>query len=347
MATPTPVVPAPPGVTPDFNTPHIWLRTANRVIVVVGLVISSCCLIMRTYTKTCIMRKIWWDDFCIIVAWIFALITQTLILYGYDHGGIGVHIWNLTVPTFNVFQKAVLAAAIIYIPALAFAKLAIIMLYYRLLNPLQPYRYLLWFIAAIITSYSVALMLALIFACHPIERAWNVAITTGSCIDRPAVYLATAITNTVSDVILIIVPIPAVIGLHLPRIQKIGVICIFAVGCLTIITSILRLATLMPLVTSPDPSYKLALASIFINIEANFIIICGCLPYIRQFLRYHAPKCIGEDRRRCSGQDPSDKSDPKRRRKAAPMELQDDIELQLFEIEEVHDLGPRRTPLEH
>ncbi|KAL4981840.1 hypothetical protein BDW68DRAFT_196014 [Aspergillus falconensis] len=324
MGTPVPVVPAPPGVIPDFNTPRIWLRTANRVLVVVGLALSSVCLIMRTYTKARIMRKLWWDDFCIIVAW--AMITQTLILYGYTYGGIGVHIWNLTVPTFNIFQKTVLAAAIIYVPALAFAKLAIIMLYYRLLNSLQPYRYLLWFIAAVIAGYSVALMLALIFACHPIERAWNAAITTGSCIDRPAVYLATAITNTVSDLVLIVVPIPAVVRLHLPTIQKIGVICIFGLGCLTIVTSILRLATLMPLVTSPDPSYKIALASIFINIEANFIIICGCLPYFRQFLRYHAPKCIGEDRRRCSGQFSLDESRPKRRQKAARMELQDDIE---------------------
>ncbi|KAL3440649.1 hypothetical protein BJX65DRAFT_300330 [Aspergillus insuetus] len=327
MATPVPVVPAPPGVIPNLDNPNIWLRTANRVLVVVGLSISTGCLIMRTYTKARIIRNLWWDDFCIIVAWIFVVVTQTLILYGFNYG-IGVHIWDLTVPTFNMWQKVVLAAAIIYIPALAFAKLAIIMLYYRLLSPLQPYRRLLWFIAILIISYTTALMLALIFACHPIERAWNAAITTGSCIDRPAVYLATAITNTVSDVVLFVLPIPAVVRLHLPMIQKIGVICIFGVGCLTIVTSILRLATLMPLVTSPDPTYKLGLASIFINIEANFIIICGCLPYARQFLRHHAPKCIRDHQRRCSRECSSDESHPMRQQpSAAPMRLQDDIEI--------------------
>ncbi|KAL6228785.1 hypothetical protein BDW75DRAFT_250640 [Aspergillus navahoensis] len=325
MATPVPVVPAPPGVIPDFDAPNIWLRTANLVLVVVGLAISTSCLVMRTYTKARIIRNLWWDDFCIIVAWIFAVATQTLILYGCNYG-IGVHIWDLTLPKFNIWQKVVLAAAIIYIPALAFAKLAIIMLYYRLLNPLRPYRRLLWFIAIIITSYSVALMLALVFACHPIERAWNAAITTGSCIDRPAVYLATAITNTVSDVVLLVVPIPAVVRLHLRMIQKIGVICIFGVGCLTIVTSVLRLATLWPLVTGPDPTHKLGLASIFINIEANFIIICGCLPYLRQFLRHHAPECIRCNRRRCSREFFSDESHPIRQQTAAPMRLQDDIE---------------------
>jgi hypothetical protein len=62
MAAPVPVVPAPPGVIPDFDSPNIWLRTANRVIVVVGLSISLACLIMRTYTKARIIRRLWWDD---------------------------------------------------------------------------------------------------------------------------------------------------------------------------------------------------------------------------------------------------------------------------------------------
>jgi hypothetical protein len=37
----------------------------------------------------------------------------------------------------------------------------------------------------------------------------------------------------------------------------------------TIVTSILRLATLMPLVTSPDATYKLGLASIFMSVSPS------------------------------------------------------------------------------
>jgi hypothetical protein len=29
-------------------------------------------------------------------------------------------------------------------------------------------------------------------------------------------------------------------------------------------------------------------------IEANFVIICGCLPFLRQFLRHHAPRLLGD-----------------------------------------------------
>ena len=67
---------------------------------------------------------------------------------------------------------------------------------------------------------SRGLILALVFACTPIEKNWNVHITSGSYIDRIDLYLATAITNTASDMILIFIPIKVVWGLHLPPMQK-------------------------------------------------------------------------------------------------------------------------------
>lgn len=39
-----------------------WLRNANRVVVAVGLAVSTSALIMRIYTKARIMKKFWWDD---------------------------------------------------------------------------------------------------------------------------------------------------------------------------------------------------------------------------------------------------------------------------------------------
>jgi len=163
------------------------------------------------------------------------------------------------------------------------------MLYYRLLEIITAWKYTLYVLAFIISGYSLALSLALIFACSPLQKSWDGTILGGSCINRPAVYLATAITNTVSDIVLILIPVKIVWGLRMRLIPKLGVVVIFGIGCLTIITSIMRLATLWPLVTSVDVSYKIALASIFINIEGNFIILCGSLPYLRQFARHYVP----------------------------------------------------------
>jgi hypothetical protein len=42
--------------------PTPWLRTANEVLVAVGLALSTSFLIMRIYTRTRIMKKFGCDD---------------------------------------------------------------------------------------------------------------------------------------------------------------------------------------------------------------------------------------------------------------------------------------------
>lgn len=120
----------------------------------------------------------------------------------------------------------------IYIPCLAFAKLALLMLYYRLLSTVQAWTYTIYVSAFIVSGYSLALALALVFTCSPIQKGWDTSITWGSCIDRPAEYLATAIANTVSDVVLILIPVKVVWILRIRLIPKLGVIFMFGIGCL-------------------------------------------------------------------------------------------------------------------
>ncbi|KNG86951.1 hypothetical protein ANOM_004212 [Aspergillus nomiae NRRL 13137] len=303
-----------------------WLRTANRVLIGVGLAINTPLLVMRIYTKIRLMRRFWWDDVCLILAWICSVATQAVILYGFEHAGYGIHVSQLPLSVLSTYRKCMLAASVIYVPALAFAKLALLMLYYRLLQATHPlYVYTIYAVGFVIAGYSIALPLALIFGCSPIQKSWDITIA-GSCINTSGVYLATAITNTISDVTLILLPIPIVWGLRLSIIQKVGVLCMFGVGFLTTSISIVRLATLMPLVTSQDQTHDIALAAVFINIEANTIIICGSFPYLRQFLRYHAPRWIDYSLNSRRKQSSSTESPSAPMRKPGLTQLQDDIE---------------------
>lgn len=116
-------------------------------------------------------------------------------------------------------------------PALAFAKVSLIILYHRIMNRITLYKWALHTLSAIVCGYSIALVLALIFACNPIAKSWDVSITGGSCIDRNGVYIATAVTNIITDLALILLPVPVVITLQMPRIQKVGLLVLFTIGC--------------------------------------------------------------------------------------------------------------------
>ncbi|GLA64482.1 hypothetical protein AtubIFM55763_008520 [Aspergillus tubingensis] len=304
---------------------HPWLRTTNQILA--GIWISLCIvlLVMRMYTKIHIMRKFWWDDVCLILAWIFSIGTQSVILYGYTYGGYGVHIEYLSPAVLEIYVKTLLAAAIIYVPALAAAKFALLMLYYRLLHMIRIWRNIIFLVTFIIAGYTIALTLGLIFPCQPIAKNWDLTITTGHCVDRVGFYLATAITNTVSDIILILIPIPVIIKLKLLLIQKLGV---GSVIFMCVRTTLYQ--------------YRMDLIdTIYSIIEANFIIICPCLPYLTQFLRFHAPCWIGDSGSNSSQSRPSASSNSNstpssNRRKPGLSVLQDDIEQALSPPMEAH-----------
>ncbi|KAJ5356384.1 hypothetical protein N7517_010993 [Penicillium concentricum] len=281
------VVDPPPGVIADFDYSNPWLYKVNMTLIGVGLVLSFLLLVLRIYTKTKILRKFGWEDAFIVLAWRFSS-------DGYLYSGVGVHMWNVTEEMFATYQKVILAAAVVYVPALAFAKMSLIFLYRRIMEKQEAYNWALNIISAIVCGYSLALVFALIFACNPIAMSWDLSITEGTCISRQGLYIATAVTNIVTDLALILLPIPLVVGLQMPGIQKCYLIVVFGVGCATVVTSILRLATLVPFLTASDVTYELAWPQLWINVEANLIIICPCLPSLRQFLRHHAPGWLGE-----------------------------------------------------
>lgn len=90
----------------------------------------------------------------------------------------------------------------------------------------------IYIVGVAVVVYSIVTAALLIFPCRPFARAWDATITTGSCINRPAVYVATAVSNIVTDIFILIIPIPIVVNLKIPMQQKIGLACMFAVGSL-------------------------------------------------------------------------------------------------------------------
>lgn len=146
---------------------------------------------------------------------------------------------------------------------------------------------------AIVGVHTVILLFLMIFSCQPIQKSWDLTVpaTDGYCVDVVALYFATAIANILTDVILIVIPIPLLIGLNMPRGEKIGVLIvfIFASGyvasqhqiqvhpscrrefcstylyidtCRTLVTSVVRCAFLPSLLANPDETWVISQASI-------------------------------------------------------------------------------------
>ncbi|KAI9682138.1 MAG: hypothetical protein M1817_000192 [Caeruleum heppii] len=280
------VIPPPPGVTANFiDPPYI----GDRIILPVAIccTISTICLLLRIYTRIAIVRGFGVEDGH-VYDYLLGTLDDSSSKWGY-----GRHLWDVPLSWFSpTYLQLFIVLVVVYVPAVTCSKIAILIFYHRI-SPNALFRVAIYIIGAITVGYTLAVMFALLFACQPVAKSWDLSITGGSCINQPAVYLANGILNVISDIAILILPMPMVWQLHIPKRQKFGVGLMFATGSLVCIVSIIRLHTLGPLLKSTDSTWVVVNASIWIIIEVNLALVCGCLSVCKPFLRRHLPILLG------------------------------------------------------
>ncbi|KAJ4133299.1 hypothetical protein NW754_016107 [Fusarium falciforme] len=279
----------------DFDNPRRQGVPEAYYVSGFGMVLSFLFIAQRLYVKFFLTGGVQVDDVLLIFSYVLAVATIALCLHMFATGVGGVHAWEISVTQFNAYLMDVYLAAFIYILCGSLSKLALLIFYLRL-SPQRWFRIATWSTIVFISGYTVGIFFACIFSCKPIAMSWDVTITDGVCINRPSLYIATAVANIISDVILFFLPIPMVIKLQIPPRQKIGLVIIFGIGSLTVVTSVVRVSILPALLTDLDATWVIAWASVWIIVEANLIITCASMPTLRKFFKHVAPKLIGESR---------------------------------------------------
>lgn len=155
-------------------------------------------------------------------------------------------------------------ATLVYIPTTIFSKLTLCVFYFRL-SPATAYRYAVIIVAIICGGSLFAIWFAILFSCKPIEASWDARVLlTAKCIERPPIYITQAAFGSVTDLLLMIVPVPTLIGLQMNKRKKWGLVGFFGVGSITFITSIVRLVLLLPTTTSLDQPWALSRGCVWV-----------------------------------------------------------------------------------
>lgn len=119
-------------------------------------------------------------------------------------------------------------------------KLSILVFYLRFVVESAKLRGIIYATMVITILYSIIASFVWVYACQPLEKYWDLTITDGSCINFLKVTIFSGVMNTVTDAIILLLPIMILWGLSMPKRQKIGVIMIMMTGGLYVSKLLLR-----------------------------------------------------------------------------------------------------------
>lgn len=248
---------------------------------------------MRMYTKLFIIRSVAYEDYAVMLGWLIQIAETVPSAITTKHGA-GCHMWNIQLKTFFDMLYWTNLSSVLYCPIVFFVKLSILLQYLRIFVPNRKGN-MSGFVAIQIciwgcfTMYLVATIFA-IAQCTPRKKIWNPLMNTGHCIDTSAAYLSTAIFNVITDFAILILPMPILWKLQMPRKKKILTTAVFATGFLACVTSVWRTYYAWQIFQSRDISYNVVKMGLWTYAEIAIGTIVSCMPVLPKFFRHFSPK---------------------------------------------------------
>jgi hypothetical protein len=208
-------------------------------------VLATVAVGLRLLSRHIKAQKLWWDDYMIIFSlvsrhsrcrggvltlaqlWNYLVIGFIFAMYA---AGMGIHADLVQLDRIVLMAKFLVVAEILYVFNLVWTKLSILLMYYRIFH--FPYfKKMAYVIGAFCIAWVITITFLFIFICVPVEKLWTPDLP-GHCIDQVSTWISNACSTILTDVLILLLPIPQVWKLQLRRPEKIGVTFAFCLGFL-------------------------------------------------------------------------------------------------------------------
>jgi hypothetical protein len=137
-------------------------------------------------------------------------------------GGAGYHAQSLPSMTVEIMLQLVKVHEVIYVLSIPFPKLAILCLYLRLFTT-RISKAVLYATGSIVIATALFGIVAIFFNCRPLNAFWNHSIQAKCTMDVMTTFRFYSIPNIATDVVMIVLPVPALYKLNVSTLAKVGV----------------------------------------------------------------------------------------------------------------------------
>ncbi|KAL7793706.1 hypothetical protein V8C37DRAFT_401787 [Trichoderma ceciliae] len=256
-----------------------------------GLAVVS--VILRILCRRLARIRFWLDDWLIIASLLFSggfMFTVSIYMV---NNGFCRHIWVGPPDATRDWALGLFTTEITYTLGLVFIKLSILAFYWRIFSIQFLDRLLLGILVALVSCWGIAAILTSVFQCMPISALWQqfdpvhpTDPSTFSCgVDIHNMFIGKTVPHIVTDVLIMIFPLPYIWNLHLRMSQKIATTCIFFLGIFVTIVSIVRFVFVLELdLKSPDVTWDQCTEMTWTGVEVYIGTVCACLPSLKPLL---------------------------------------------------------------
>ncbi|OQD81246.1 hypothetical protein PENANT_c028G02056 [Penicillium antarcticum] len=252
---------------------------------------------LRMYTRVFILSGLGTEDWACLTA-TFLGISYSIIALVMGHYGGGLHWSDVHEEDKIPFQKTIYVTMVMYGPTAYLTKVCLLWIMTRVFSPFRKCIIFIRIFMGIMLAYYIPAVIVKIRICNPIPRFWDPKVA-GTCLDKNSIILADAVVSVVSDLIVLILPIPLTLSLQMSTKRKMRVMGILGAGGLAVASSIIRLALIMVTGQSADASFAFMRINMLGNAEVAIGVICTCLPalsalVIRLYNEYSSNKATLE-----------------------------------------------------
>lgn len=228
------------------------------------------------------------DDWLVLGALICCLGLNATAIASVEIAGVGRHLIVVaeTDPSKLVdWAKIIIAVPSIYLGAVSLPKLAILAFYLRIF-PLGFPRFVTFVsIAIIITTFVVNFIVSLV-ECVPLAYLWDKTIPDGHCININMWLRYGPLPNILTDLLMLVLPMPAIWAMNASCKTKIGVSLTLLTGSIGLVASILRTVAFFTHVAIVDGPWATVVFYSWCIAESGFYTIAACLICYRPLMYY-------------------------------------------------------------
>ncbi|KAI1760571.1 hypothetical protein GGR53DRAFT_525975 [Hypoxylon sp. FL1150] len=276
-ATFTPALQPPPGVISNPDHPDSLILLAN---ITMGLCVAliTVFFVLRSYSRIFIKRTWTFEDVLAGISFAGTVACSGLLWNTMAHYG-GLHSWDITPEQARQASYWFYVASIEYGFIIGITKLAVLWLYRRVFAPIRKSILdvaIVTLIILIILFYSVTTFVK-IFQCSPLEKIWNSTLP-GKCLQVNWILNINGMFNTVTDYIILLLPIQAVRNLQMERSKKVLVVLAFTFGLCAPIFATIGLVVRLKGSGNPDTSWNQPKIMLCGVAELASSTLCVCLP---------------------------------------------------------------------